>query len=97
MWFHGAVILMGDVAAKLEVMPKNADSDLEKIKEDILYSLEGVDIRGVEEEDVAFGLKKLLITLVVADEKGGTDEVEEKISEIDEVESVSVSDINRLM
>ncbi len=91
------MIAMGDVAAKIKVMPKEAETDLEEIKKKILYNLEDVDIRDIGEEDVAFGLKKLMLTIVVPDEKGGTEEIEEKISKIKEVESVSVEDVNRLM
>ncbi|PTD93445.1 elongation factor 1-beta [archaeon SCG-AAA382B04] len=88
---------MGKVAAKIEVMPKDAETNLKKVKEQILYNLEDVDIRSVDEEDVAFGLKKLMMTIVVADDEGGTEEVEEKIRELDDVENVTVKDVNRLM
>lgn len=97
MWFYWAVISVGEVAAKLEVMPEDAETDLKKVRKEIIASLEGFDLRNAEEEDIAFGLKKLILTVVVADEEGGTDEIEERVQGIDGVESVSVEDVNRLM
>jgi elongation factor 1-beta len=88
---------MGKVAAKLKVMPQSPDVDLDELQERLEASLpEGAEIRGVERDDVAFGLVALLPTVVVPDDAGGTEAVEESFSEVDGVESVAVESVGRI-
>ncbi|MGZ0746449.1 MULTISPECIES: elongation factor 1-beta [unclassified Haloparvum] len=88
---------MGDVAAKIKVMPNNPDVDLDSLQEQLEAALpQGAKIRGFEREDVAFGLVALLPTVIVPDDAGGTEAVEEAFSDIDDIESVSVESVGRL-
>jgi len=88
---------MGKVAAQIKVMPQNPDVDLDALQERLEQSLpEGAKINGFERDDVAFGLVALLPTVVVPDEAGGTEAVEEGFSEVEGVESVDVGDVGRL-
>ena len=88
---------MGKVAAGLKVMPKSADVDLDELQERLEQALpEGAKINGFEREDVAFGLVALIPTVVVPDEAGGTEAVEEAFAELEDVESVSVENVGRL-
>jgi elongation factor 1-beta len=88
---------MGKVAAKLKVMPQSAELDLDALQDRLEKSLpEGARIRGFEREDVAFGLVALLPTVVVADDAGGTEAVEESFTGVDGVESVSVESVGRI-
>ncbi|PSP93300.1 elongation factor 1-beta [Halobacteriales archaeon QS_4_62_28] len=88
---------MGKVAAKIKVMPNSPDVDLDALQERLEGALpEGAKINGVEREDVAFGLVALFPTVVVPDDAGGTDPVEEAFSEIEGVESVSVENTGRI-
>ena len=88
---------MGKVAASVKVMPNSPDIDLDGLQEQLEQALpEGAKIRGFEREDVAFGLVALLPTVVVPDESGGTEAVEEAFAGLDDVESVSVENIGRL-
>ena len=74
---HGA-LTMGKVAAKVKVMPESPDVDLDALQERLEDSLpEGAKINGTEEEEVAFGLTALLTTVIVPDDAGGTEAVEE--------------------
>ena len=88
---------MGKVAAKLKVMPQNPEIDLDDLSDRLDDSLpEGAQMRGIERDDVAFGLVALLPTVVIPDEAGGTEDVEEAFENVDGVESVSVENVGRL-
>jgi len=88
---------MGKVAAKIKVMPQSPDVDLDALQERLEQSLpEGAKINGFERDDVAFGLVALFPTVVVPDDSGGTDAVEESFAEVEGVESVEVDSVGRL-
>jgi elongation factor 1-beta len=88
---------MGKVAASIKVMPESPEIDLDDLQERLERALpEGAKINGFEREEVAFGLTALLPTVIVPDESGGTEAVEEAFDELDVVQSVSVEDVGRL-
>ncbi|MFC4245754.1 elongation factor 1-beta [Natribaculum luteum] len=88
---------MGKVAAKLKVMPNSPEIDLDALQERLESSLpEGAKINGVEREEVAFGLTALYPTVIVPDDAGGTETVEESFSGVEDVESVSVENVGRI-
>lgn len=88
---------MGDVAAKLKVMPQSPEIDLDELEGTIEDEIpDGASVRVFDREDVAFGLVALMTTVIVPDEEGGTESVEESIAAIEEVESVSVENVGRL-
>ncbi len=88
---------MGDVAAKIKVMPNSPEVDLDDLQDKLEESLpQGAKIRGFERDDVAFGLVALLPTVIVPDGAGGTEAVEEAFAGVDEVESVAVENVGRL-
>lgn len=89
---------MGEVVATLKLMPESPDVDLEKIKEEIIQSIpEGAEFHKIEEEPIAFGLVALKVMVVVGDSEGGTEKVEENLSEVKDISSVEVEDVRRLM
>ncbi|WP_435161435.1 elongation factor 1-beta [Halorubrum sp. SY-15] len=88
---------MGDVAAKIKVMPNGPDVDLDGLEGDLEAALpQGARIRGFERDDVAFGLVALLPTVIVPDDAGGTEAVEEAFTAVEDVESVAVESVGRL-
>ncbi|MFB6220379.1 MAG: elongation factor 1-beta [Halolamina sp.] len=88
---------MGDVAAKLKVMPQSPEIDLDDLEDRLETALpEGAEIRGFQRDDVAFGLVALLPTVVVPDEEGGTEAVEEQFKAVEGVESVAVESVGRV-
>lgn len=88
---------MGKVAAVLKVMPQSPEVDLDALEERLSDALpEGAKINNVERENVAFGLIALMPTVIVPDEAGGTEAIEEAFSNVDEVESVSVAEVGRI-
>ena len=57
---------MGEVAAKIKVMPSGMDVDLNKLKDALTKVIpEGARIHGFSEEPVAFGLKALMVVVKV--------------------------------
>jgi elongation factor 1-beta len=88
---------MGKVAAAIKVMPQSPEIDLDALQERLEASLpEGAKINGFERDEVAFGLVALIPTVIVPDDTGGTEAVEEAFQDVDGVESVSVENVGRL-
>jgi len=88
---------MGKVAAQLKVMPQSPDVDLDALQERLENSLpEGAKISRVDRDDVAFGLVALLPTVIVPDDAGGSDAVEEAFAQVEGVESVEVEQVGRI-
>jgi len=92
------VQVMGEVAVVIKVMPTGVDVDLETLKNNLKSVVpKGIELQGINEEPVAFGLVALMVTIVVGDVEGGTDSVEEAFSQVADVESVQVAEIGRLL
>ncbi|MFP4632805.1 MAG: elongation factor 1-beta [Halobacteriales archaeon] len=88
---------MGKVVVRVKVMPEDADTDLDALEDDIEKALvDGAELSDITREDVAFGLVALLVDVMVEDEAGGTQAVEDSLSDLDDVESVSVEDVGRV-
>ncbi|MHC1567465.1 MAG: elongation factor 1-beta [Candidatus Syntropharchaeia archaeon] len=88
---------MGEVAAKIRIMPESVDTDLNLLKTRIEESLpEDVKLHGFSEEPIAFGLSALLVTVILEDKEGGTQQVEDAFSEVEGVESVQVIEVGRI-
>lgn len=88
---------MGEVAAKIKIMPSGTDVDLNKLKEALAKAIpKGARLHGFSEEPVAFGLKALMVVVKVGDIEGGTEKVEEAFSKVKGVESVAVEELGRM-
>ncbi len=88
---------MGEVAAKIKIMPSGMDVDLNKLKESLKKAIpKGARLHVFTEEPVAFGLKAVIAVIKVGDIEGGTEKVEEAFSKVDGVESVSVVELGRM-
>lgn len=88
---------MGEVAAILKVMPENPDVNLDDLKETIKNAVDSESFEKIEEEPIGFGLVALNVTIVVDDGEGGTEPAEKAIADIDDVQTVEVTDVRRLM
>jgi len=85
---------MGKVAATLKVMPQSPEVDLDALEERLGESLpEGATLNRVDREDIAFGLVALMATVVIPDDAGGTDVVEDAFGSVDGVESIGVENV----
>ena len=89
---------MGEVAVQLKIMPSGPDVDLKDLSNRITSQITDYGrMYSCEVQPVAFGLKALIVTVIVEDKEGGTEAVETSISEIDEVESVQVVAVTRML
>jgi translation elongation factor aEF-1 beta len=89
---------MSGVAATIKIMPADADTDLNMLKEKIIAAIPASGkLNGeIEEQPIAFGLKALIATIIVEDDEGGIEPVEEALNQIAEAESVSVINLDRI-
>jgi elongation factor 1-beta len=88
---------MGEVAAKIRIMPTGMDVDLKKLGEELTKVIPtGARLHGFSEEPVAFGLKALMVVVKVGDLEGGTEKVEEAFGKVKGVENVSVEELGRM-
>ena len=82
---------MGQVAVLFRLMPEGVETDLRAIGEAARTSLPtGVVVRGMQVKDIAFGLKALLVSVVMPDQGGILDETEKALGKLPHVESVEV-------
>jgi elongation factor 1-beta len=89
---------MGEVAVLLKIMPNGPDVDLKGLSNRITSQVAQYGrLHSCEVQPIAFGLKALILTVIVEDKEGGTEALEASISEIDEVESVQVGAVTRML
>lgn len=89
---------MGEVAVQMKIMPGDVAVDLKRLSDRIaLASPRDAQLHNCEVQPVAFGLKALLITFIVEDKEGGTEALEEIIANMEEVESVQVVAVTRML
>jgi elongation factor 1-beta len=89
---------MGEVAVQLKIMPNSPDVDLKGLSDQITSQVADYGrMYSCEVQPIAFGLKALIITFIVEDEEGGTEAVEDSISQIGEVESVQAVAVTRML
>jgi len=91
-------LTMGDVAAKIKVMPNSPDIDLDDLQDRLEESLpQGAKIRGFPARRCRVRARRPPPpTVIVPDGAGGTEAVEEAFNEVDGVESVAVENVGRL-
>ncbi len=89
---------MADVVVTMKLMPESPDTDLDALssKAEELISPVG-EVGKKEFEPVAFGLKAIILSFVMDESKGSTDELEKQISDLDDVASVEITDVRRTM
>lgn len=81
-----------NVAAQIKIYVDDA-SAIDNVKEEVGKLAK---VQEAKEQDVGFGIKALLITVLFDDSKGGTEELEEKIKQIEHVSQTEVVGVNRL-
>ncbi|MCI4350252.1 MAG: elongation factor 1-beta [Thermoplasmata archaeon] len=82
---------MGQVAVLFRLMPQGVETDMKALGEAARASLPaGVTLRGMQVKDIAYGLKSLLLSVVMADVSGVLDATEHALAKVPHVESVEV-------
>jgi len=86
---------MGEVGIVVKIMPEGMEIDLEKLKEKVKEVVpEGIKITKTDVTPIAFGLKALLVEMIMKDES--PDELIEKISGIEGVSRAEIEKVGRL-
>jgi len=82
---------VGQVAVLFRLMPQGVETDLNEVAKTVRTSLPmGVTIRGMQFKDIAFGLKSLLVSVVMDDAGGVLESTERAFAKVPHVESVEV-------
>ena len=82
---------MGQVAVLFRLMPQSVETDMRAMGEAVRGALPaGAQLRGLQVKDIAFGLKALLVSIVMSDAGGILPAIEEALARIPHVESVEV-------
>ncbi|MCL4453453.1 elongation factor 1-beta [Ferroplasma sp.] len=85
---------MGDVMVQLRVLPESVEVDLGKLKNEITNAIDKLcKINEVKEEEIGFGLSALMFSVIVPDEEGKIDSVENAISSVEGVSQVDTRDV----
>ena len=82
---------MGQVSITFEIMPESLEIDLEDIKSRVQDKIGDISkIEQTEIKPIAFGLKALMMNVLVDDSEGIMDKLEEMIAEAQGVQSANV-------
>jgi elongation factor 1-beta len=82
---------MGQVAVLFRLMPQGVETDLKAVGEGVRAGVPTtVTIRGMQVKDIAYGLKALLVSVVMPDAGGVLGQTEAALAKIPHVESVEV-------
>ena len=88
---------MGQVAMTFKLMPTEVDVDFNKMRENIKQKLPATaKINRFTEIPIAFGLKALQVEIILDDRKGGGDDIERILGEIEDVNSVDLETMGLL-
>ena len=88
---------MANVIITLKIMPTSPEEDLGEVenKAKELIEADSGHVHKVDIQPVAFGLKSVNIIFVKDESKGSTEELEDKIAELEQVSGVEVTDVRR--
>jgi elongation factor 1-beta len=70
---------MPNLLVRVKIMPKEAEIQPEKVKQDILKLNPKLEIRSSKEEPIAFGLVALIADFITDDVSGAMEEIESSI------------------
>ena len=82
---------MGQVAVLFRLMPRGVETDMKILAQGVKTAIPStVQLRGMQVKDIAYGLKALLVSVVMNDQEGVLDTTEQALAKVPEVESVEV-------
>lgn len=81
---------MGEVGVTIRITPEDVNN-LEKLKNNLK---EEFNVEDIKEEPLAFGLKNLKILVIISDSSGGTDKLENQISNLSGVKDLEIEDVS---
>jgi len=88
---------MATVVITIKIMPVSPDTDLGSLTTTITEKIKnfGGNVGKTETEPIAFGLKATILMFSMDESRGGTEELEKQITELEGVNSVQVIDVRR--
>ncbi len=85
---------MGDVAVSLKILPADVELDAEALKNKVADAVRPIcEINKVELQEIGFGLKAIKLQVIMPDEEGKIDKVEQTISSIEGVGQVDTEEV----
>ncbi len=89
---------MGKLVVIIKVFPKDININLDNLVETIRKNLPSYyEIKKYEKVPIAFGLSALVLSITMPEDvKGGTEELESLIKNLDEVSEVNVEYVSRI-
>ena len=93
------VVEVAKVAVFLRIFPEDISTSLENIVKEIEQKLpQGYSLKAWDEEPIAFGLKALRLLITMPEEmEGGTEPLEQLISQVPGVSQVEVLMVHRVL
>ncbi len=90
---------MTKVIVTMEIMPENVENNLDSIEQKAKSKIEAKEgiINSVNREEVAFGLKKIIIKFSVDEEKGSPDPVAEELEKEKDIASAQITMVSRAL
>lgn len=87
-----------NIVATIKIMPDGVETDLEKIKNAIEGALpDNTQLHDTEVQPIAFGLNALIARVLLSDEGGVADTIEQNLTQIDGVREATIDDVRRLL
>ncbi len=87
-------ISMGDVAVLLKILPTDVELNIESLKDAVVSKVKPLcQVNKVEINEVGFGLKAIKIQVIVPDEEGKIDQIEETITSVEGVGQVDTEEV----
>jgi translation elongation factor aEF-1 beta len=87
---------MAGAAVKIKIMPSSVDASLDEIEKkatELIENSQGTNVK-TERQPIAFGLNTIIISFAW-DEGSNREELEQKLSEIENVNSAEIIDFRR--
>ncbi|MDR4510238.1 MAG: elongation factor 1-beta [Nitrososphaeraceae archaeon] len=87
---------MTRLVARIKILPKEADTDLEKVVESLKDQIPNdFDLKRYSKEPIAFGLYSLICDFTLNDSEGQMDLLEEYIKKTEGVSEIQVIRVSR--
>lgn len=82
---------MGEVAVLFRVMPTGVEVDMNELAKGARAAVPaGVTVRGMQVKDIAYGLRSLLLAVVMSDAGGVLETTERALAKVPHVESIEI-------
>lgn len=85
---------MGDVAVLLKILPTDVELNIESLKDAVVDKVKPIcEVNKVEINEVGFGLKAIKLQVIVPDEEGKIDQIEEALTSVEGVGQVDTEEV----